>query len=110
MSPSFRNPQYCGMPKIHRHKTLVRHLVSQYGSLLLSIASTYLGYKNQPFIATIPNYVKDSHDVLLRLKNLGRVPYYGRIFTSDTISMYTCIEPDEGIKTVETTSTTSLLR
>ena len=90
----FRDPQFYGMPKVHKNMEPVplRPVVSQCGSLL-GIPSTYLDYKLQPLKFLVPSYVKDSHHIISLLQKIGTLPLHARLFTCDTVSMYTNIDP-----------------
>lgn len=95
---SKRIPQFYGMPKVHKNKTPIpfRPVISQCGSLS-AIISTFIDYLLQPLTASIPSYIKDSTDLLNTIDALPRLPYNARLFTSDATSMYTNIDPTEGI-------------
>ena len=97
----FRIPQFYGSPKVHKNILPVplRPVVSQCGSLL-AVASTYIDYKLQPLTAKIPSYIKNSKHVIQQLQQLGTLPPSARIFTSDAESMYTNIDPIEGVQTL----------
>ena len=90
------------MSKVHMKKSPVplRPVVIQCGSLL-GIASTYLDYKLQPLTSLVPSYLKNSQHVIDLLKQLGKVPSNAKIFTCDAVSMYTNIDPTEGINTIK---------
>ena len=49
----------------------------------------------------IPSYTKNSKHVIHRLKCLNTLPPGAQITTWDAVSMYTNIDPKEGIETVE---------
>ena len=93
-----RVPQFYGMPKMHKNKTPTPFIpvVSQCGSLS-AIISKFIDYKLQPFTTTIPSYIKNSSKLLDKLDRITFLPKNARLFTSDATSMYTNIDPDEGI-------------
>ena len=99
---TFRDPVFYGMPKVHKKKSPVplRPVVSQCGSLL-AVASTYLDYRLQPLKTNVASYIKNSYSLILKLHRLHRVPPGARVFTSDAVSMYTNIDPEEGIETIK---------
>ena len=86
------------MPKVHKNKspTPFRPVVSQCGSLS-AIISTFIDYKLQPFTTTNPSYIKNSTKLLDKLDRIPKLPKNARLFTSDATSMYTNIDPEEGI-------------
>ena len=94
----FRIPQFYGSPKVHKNQLPVplRPIVSQCGSLL-AVASTYIDYKLQPLTKSIPSYIKNSDNVIKRLQTLQNIPPTAKLFTSDAESMYTNIDPTDGI-------------
>ena len=75
-------------------------MVSQCGSLLV-IASTFIDYKLQPLKNDVHSYIKNSYELILKLKSLNRLPRHARLFTSDAESMYSNIDPTEGIDTIQ---------
>ena len=99
---SIRDYVFYGMPKVHKNKTPVplRPVVSQCVSFL-AIPSTYLNFKLQPLKQNVQSYIKNSYNLILKLHKLGRVSRGARVFTSDATSMYTIINPAEGITTME---------
>ena len=98
---SFCNTVFYGMHKVHKKKVPVplRPVFSQCGSLL-AVASTYLDYCLQPPKHDVSSYIKKSYSLILKLQHLHRVLPGARVFTSDAVSMYTNIDPKEGIVTV----------
>ena len=98
----FRDAQFYGSPKVHKEKIpyiRFRPVVSQsatFGAYL----SKYLDFKLQPLIYTVLSYVKNSFQVIKKLKQHGPFPPGSKILTSDAISMYTNIDPTEGIPTI----------
>ena len=72
----------------------------QCGSLS-AIASEYVDYYLQLLTKFIPSYTKNSKHVIHRLKCLNTLPPGVQITTWDAVSMYTNIDPKEGIETVE---------
>ena len=77
----------------------LRPVVSQCGTLSV-IASIYIDYKLQPLKYSVYSYIKDSYHLILKLLKLGRIPNNAHLFTSDATSMYTNIDPLEGIDTI----------
>ena len=96
-----RDCLFYGMAKVHKNKLPVplRPVVSQCGTLS-AIASIYIDYKLQPLKYGVQSYIKDSYHLILKLLKLGRIPNNAHLFTSDATSMYTNIDPLEGIETI----------
>ena len=65
-----------------------------------SVVSQYLDVKLQPLVKNVLSYAHDSRHVLEKVRNLT-LPRNARIFTSDATSMYTNIDPQEGLKAIE---------
>jgi hypothetical protein len=93
-----RIPQFYSTPKVHKNKkpTPYRPVISQCGSLS-AIISTFIDYKLQKFTKFIPSYVQNSEDLLNTIDQIDTLPKNAKIFTSDATSMYTNIDPEEGI-------------
>ena len=71
----FRLPIMYGMPKLHKNKIPCpfRPVISQCGSLL-GVVSVWLDYILAPLIKFVRSYIKDSSDVINRLKMISPVP------------------------------------
>ena len=100
-----RIPVFYGMPKVHKPRKIknniiqpvpFRPVISQCGSLG-AIISTYIDYELQKLTKYVPSYIKNSKHLLDELDKLPVLPASARLFTADAQSMYTNIDPDEGI-------------
>ena len=102
-----RIPQFYGMPKVHKNKLPIpfRPVISQCGSLS-AIISTYIDYKLQTFTKAMPSYIQNSTKLLEKLDKFPQLPKNTKLFTSDATSMYTNIDPDEGINVLRKYITT----
>ena len=80
-----RMAQMYGMPKVHKEKTdgitPFRPVTSQCGSFA-SLVSKYLDYYLQKLVKLVPSYVKNSSEVLQRIRDLNLSNTY-LLFTSD---------------------------
>ena len=106
MDEDFRIPQFYGNPKVHKKKKPgslhfpLRPVVAQCGSFLAYI-SQYLDFKLQPFTKFLPSFIKDSTEFVDILRQHAHTFKKGdKIFTADAISMYTNIDPAEGLPTI----------
>jgi hypothetical protein len=101
MNNPTRIPQFYGLPKIHKNKSPMpsRPVISQCGSYS-AIISTYIDYKLQQLTPSIPSYIKNSASLLNKLDKLKSLPPNCKLFTSDATSMYTNIDPGEGVNTL----------
>ena len=97
--------QVYGMPNVHKLKgnrdrdIPFRPVISQCGSFS-SIVSRYIDYYLQILVKLVPIYVKNSAAVLKHLLKLQMSNSY-ILFTSDAKSMYTNIDPGEGLQTIK---------
>ena len=103
-----RIPVFYGTAKVHKLK--ISHirfrLVNSQCDSLSALVSTYIDVKLQPFTTSMPAYIKNSQDLIHSLLTLPTLPSSARLFTSDATSMYTNINPDEGLRTIEKYITT----
>ena len=66
----------------------------------LNNLSRWLDYWLQKLKPQIKTYIRDSSDLLLRLKELGQLPPGAKLFTADAKSMYTNIDTDHAIEVI----------
>ena len=97
-----REPQFYGMPKVHKDKVPIplRPVVSQCGSLF-AILSIFVDFKLQPLTKFIPSYLNNSEALLDILDEFGPLPLSAKLFTSDATSMYSNIDPSEALPVLE---------
>lgn len=95
-----RTPIFYALPKIHKTPWKTRPVVSTISSVL-SIASKWLDYQLQQLIPHIRSYIRDSTEVLQRIKKVGDLPPNSKLFTADAVSMYTNIDSDHAIKSID---------
>ena len=94
-----RIPQLYGNPKVHKDCSTVvpfRPVNSQCGSLSAA-ASKFVDFYLKKLIPYVPGHIKNSYEVILKLKNINFKDGNTRIFTSDAVAMYPNILTDEGI-------------
>ena len=97
-----RIPPFYGSPKVHKSRIpsiRFRPVHSNCGSLT-AVASKYVDYYLQKLIKSTPSYINNSLYVIDKLKNLT-ITNELLITTPDSKSMYTNIDPEEGITTIE---------
>ena len=97
-----RHPQFYGAPKVHKNKfpTPMRPVVSQCGSIF-AVISIFIDFKLQSLTKHLPSYLKNSTALLNILDNIGTLPPSAKLFTSDAVSMYSNIDPQEGLPILE---------
>ena len=93
-----RIPQFYATMKIHKSPFSTRPVVSCVGSFN-EVFSKWLDYSMKKFTSISSSYIKDSQDLLHRIKKLKTLPINARLFTSDAVSMYTNIDTNVGIQT-----------
>ena len=99
-----RIPNFYGNPKVHKKRTRggrirLRPVTSQSGSFIYYV-STFIDRFFQKLVELVPSYVRNSKEVLEKLRNL-QLPDGCKLFTSDATSMYTNIDPEAGLHTLE---------
>ncbi|EJK68823.1 hypothetical protein THAOC_09967 [Thalassiosira oceanica] len=62
--------------------------------------SKWLDFQLQRLKPFVPTYIKDSHDLLTKLRNIGGLPSNARLFTADAVSMYTNIDTEHAIRVI----------
>ena len=65
------------------------------------VFSKWLDYQMKRLLPLSSSYIKDSNELLLRLKPLEKLPSNARLFTSDAKAMYTNIDITTGIDSFE---------
>jgi hypothetical protein len=98
--PIRRPPQFYILPKVHKTPWKTRPVVSCVGSFN-EIASKWLDYKLAKIVFLCPSHTKDSYQILHDLKQLGPLPPSARLFTADAVSMYTNIDTEHGLTTIQ---------
>ena len=48
----------------------------------------------------LPTRLRDSQDLLERIRNLDTLPPHARVFTNNTVSIYTNIDTDKSIEAI----------
>jgi hypothetical protein len=94
-----RESHFYGAPKIHKTPWKLRPVVSTCGSFV-EAASVYIDYQLQRVVHLCPGYIKDSWELLDRLKKLPKLRSNARIVTADATSMYSNIDIDHGVETI----------
>jgi hypothetical protein len=92
-------PVFYGLPKVHKSPMALCPVISTCGSLL-SIFFTWLDFKMKELLPFIKSYLKNSSSVIADLKNL-QLPQDALLFSADTVSMYTNIDTNTGIHSID---------
>ena len=85
--------------KAHKIPYKMRPIVCCAGTLLNHL-SKWLDFQLQKLTQLIPSYLKDSHELLTKLKAIGLLPPNAKLFTADAKSMYTNIDTDHAISVI----------
>jgi hypothetical protein len=96
----YRMSQFYGMPKVHKNPTKLRPVISKAGNEL-EVLSKWLDTQLQRVVHLCPGYLRDNWELLRLLKSIGPLPANSYFVTADAISMYSNIETDHGIETME---------
>ena len=100
----YKTPVYYGNPKVHKETLKTRPVVSCVHTVP-QILSKHLDYWLNKVVKLCPSYIKDSWQLLDDLKGYvkqqGRLPPGARIFTADAVSMYTNIDTDHALDTID---------
>lgn len=81
----------------HKNKTVPFQPVVSECRSLSTIISTFIDYKLQQCTTSIHSYIHNSTSLLCKLDSVKELPSGCRLFTSNATSMYTNIDPTEGI-------------
>jgi hypothetical protein len=96
-----RIPQFYCTPKVHkRPHWKTRPIVSCVNSRMGDL-SKWVDVQLQRVVHLCPGYLKDSQSLLHRLHILGRLPPNAFLITADAVSMYTNIDTEHGIQTLQ---------
>ena len=87
--------------KVHKNPAKMRPIVCCAGTRMNHV-SKWLDFQLQRLKPFVPSYLKDSHDLLSKLRNIGGLPPTARLFTADAVSMYTNIDTDHAINVIGT--------
>ena len=92
-----RLPQFYLLMKIHKTPWKTRPVVSTCGSLCYFLGK-WVDYHLQPVAKLVPTYIRDSEELMTKLKQLGRLDPRAKLFTTDAVSMYTNIDTDHALQ------------
>ena len=95
-----RMPQFYCTPKVHKDPWATRPIVSCVNSRMGDL-SKWVDTKLQIVVHLCPCYLKDSRSLLRKLKSLGKLPATAYVTTADAVSMYTNIDTNHGLQTLE---------
>ena len=85
--------------KVHKDPWKTRPVVCCAGTLLNQL-SKWLDFWLQKLRSFVPSYIKNSDELIEKLKGLGRLPLNARLFTADADSMYTNIDTPHAIEVI----------
>lgn len=86
--------------KVHKDPWKTRPIVSTCGTVVHGL-SKWADQKLKCYGQFNPSRIKDSFEVKEKLEALGALPPGTRLFTMDAVAMYTNIEPNHGLATIE---------
>ena len=85
-------PRFRMTIKCHKDPPKYRLIVYCAGTLLNDL-SIWLNFHLKKLLHLLPCYLRDSNDLLRKLRELGTLPPGAKLFSADAISMYTKITP-----------------
>ena len=92
-----RTAKFYLLRKVHKPGNPGRPIVSSCEAPTEKI-SQFLNYHLRPYEETLPSYLKDTTDFLLKLQSLRSIPDNTLLVTLDVSSLYTNIPHSEGIE------------
>ena len=95
-----RTPIFYMLPKMHKPNNPGRPVISSVNSHTEKL-SAYVDEFLRPLAHALPSHIRDTTDFIIRLKNLGRDPENSILATLDVSSLYTNIDTDDGLATIE---------
>ena len=97
-----RQPCFYMLPKIHKVDNPGRPIVSACSCPTENI-SCYLDSIFQPFVRSLPTYIKDSTEALLKIEEINLIATFTPtcLFTMDVTALYTNIPHSDGLQALE---------
>ena len=92
-------PKFRMSAKVHKTPWKLRPIVCCAGTTL-NCLNRWLDYWFQKLKPVIPTYIKDSQQLLLKLKALKYLPKHALLFTADATSMYTNIDTPHALSMI----------
>ena len=89
--------RYYLLPKIHKAGNPGRPIVSANGHPTEKI-SEFVDLHLQPYVNSLPSYLKDTTDYLRKLQESGPIPPETLLVSLDVLSLYTNISHEDGIR------------
>ena len=89
-----RTAVLCLLPKFHKPGSPGRPIVSSC-EIPTEKISQFVDYHLRPYVETLPSYVKDTTDFLLKLQSVNNLPD-NTLVTLDVMSLYTNVPHSEG--------------
>ena len=84
------------LPKIHKKNNPGRPVVASTNCHTTKI-SKYVDHFIQPLAKKVRSYIRDTTDLLHKIKNIGKIPNNALLVTMDVRSLYTNISHEEGL-------------
>ncbi|KAJ8032026.1 hypothetical protein HOLleu_25430 [Holothuria leucospilota] len=89
------------LPKVHKPGVPGRPVVSACGSATEGL-SEIVDHFLQPFVPSIPSYIKDTEDFIRKVHGLGPIPHDAFLVTIDVVDLYPSILHNDGISALRT--------
>ena len=95
-------PLLYGLIKIHKPPPYKIRPVTDVTKSLLELFSRWCSKHLKSLLKFLPTQISDTQHLIRRLLALGTLPPYARIFTADAVGMYTNINLEEAIHSINT--------
>lgn len=87
------------LPKIHKKGCPARPVIFGCNTPTEKL-SEFVDAQLQPLFPRIASYIKDSNDMLCKLKDIGRLPLDAILVTIDVVGLYPHIPHEEGLQAI----------
>ena len=91
-----RNARFYLLPKIHKVNNPGRPVISSVNCNTSKI-SKYVDHYIQPLATNVRSYIRDTTDLLNKMKNIGKIPANAILVTMDVKSLYSNIRHEDGL-------------
>jgi hypothetical protein len=95
-----RDAQTYGLPKLHKDPIVDIPIISGINSIVEGI-SKIADYYMKKIIPHTPTHLRDSQSLVNTIHSIGPLPPKAKLFTANATTMYTNIQPDVGIPSIE---------
>ena len=84
------------LPKVHKKGVPGRPVISACGSATEGL-SEIVDHFLQPYVPSIPSFIKDTNDFIQKIRSIGSVPPGALLVTIDVVALYPSIPHNDGL-------------